>query len=169
MVCACIGRVDERDGDYADAYADAQRKRRKVHLLASESTGALSPYFIKLMRSLAKAAKLPEANDTTIYGSARTSPRSFFEHYVSAISGHRAHRLARHRQRVDPSRQRAPRPQLGPARLSVRAPPAYSNNTPRPHHPDVLYSSDDGVCRATLLLREPPAPRTGLPIKTVAS
>ena len=33
-------------------------------------------------RSLAKAAKLPEANDTTIYGSARTSPRSFFEHYV---------------------------------------------------------------------------------------
>ena len=72
----------ERDGDYADA----QRKRRKVHLLASESTGALSPYFIKLMRSLAKAAKLPEANDTTIYGSARTSPRSFFEHYVSAIS-----------------------------------------------------------------------------------
>ena len=77
-----IGRVDERDGDYADA----QRKRRKVHLLASESTGALSDYFIKLMRSLAKTAKLPEANDTTIYGSARTSPRSFFEHYVSAIS-----------------------------------------------------------------------------------
>ena len=27
-----------------------------------------------------------DANDTTIYGSARTSPRSFFEHYVSAIS-----------------------------------------------------------------------------------
>ena len=45
------GRVDATPGHYRDALA----KRNIVHLLATESTGALSPPVILLLRTLAKA------------------------------------------------------------------------------------------------------------------
>ena len=76
------GRVLACDGDYADAL----RKKYGVLLLVSESTGALSASVVYLLRMLARTASLPTGNDTTVYGTARTSPQSFFLHHITAIS-----------------------------------------------------------------------------------
>ena len=76
------GRVKPCDGDYADAL----RKGHCVLLLVSETTGALSPTAIWLLRQLARVATLPTGNDTTVYGTSRTSPSSFFLHHIAAIS-----------------------------------------------------------------------------------
>ena len=70
------------DGDYADAL----RKKYGVLLLVSESTGALSASVVYLLRMLARTASLPTGNDTTVYGTSRTSPQSFFPHHLAAIS-----------------------------------------------------------------------------------
>jgi len=77
-----LGRVDECGGDYADALA----KGSDVHLLVCESTSALDPGLDRLLRYLAAAARLPDANDTTQYGASRTSPQSFYGHHAAAIA-----------------------------------------------------------------------------------
>ena len=77
-----VGRVDAKDGHYADALA----KGHGVYLLVFESTGAMSAGVIRLLRSLAAAAKRPEVQDTTIYGAGRASPRTFYRHHLAAIS-----------------------------------------------------------------------------------
>ena len=76
------GRVHARDGDYADAL----KKGHRVHLLVSESTGALSPDVIRLLRELAKTAQGTSGHDSTVYGLSRASPKSFFPHHLAAIS-----------------------------------------------------------------------------------
>ena len=76
------GRVDACDGDYADAL----RKGHGVLLLVAETTGALSPNVIFALRSCARVASMPTGNDTTVYGTSRTSPQSFFSHHLAAIS-----------------------------------------------------------------------------------
>ena len=75
------GRVDARDGDYADALA----KGSKVLRLVCETTGALDPGLDRLLRSLAAATRLPDANDTTQYGASRASPQSFYGHHAAAL------------------------------------------------------------------------------------
>ena len=77
-----VGRVNAKDGHYADALA----KGHGVYLLVFESTGAMSASVIRLLRSLAAAAKRPEVQDTTIYGAGRASPRTFYRHHLAAIS-----------------------------------------------------------------------------------
>ena len=72
------GRVEARDGDYADALT----KGTEVHLLITETTGAFSRSLEKALRALATVAKLPEVDDTTIYGISRASPRSFYGHHA---------------------------------------------------------------------------------------
>ena len=57
-----------------------------VHLLATESTGALSPAVILLLKELAKAAQGTDGVDSTVYGLGRASPQSFFPHHLAAIS-----------------------------------------------------------------------------------
>ena len=57
-----------------------------VHLLATESTGALSPDVIRLLRELAKTAQGTSGHDSTVYGLSRASPKSFFPHHLAAIS-----------------------------------------------------------------------------------
>ena len=54
--------------------------------LVCESTSALDPGLDRLLRSLAAAARLPDANDTTQYGASRTSPQSFYGHHAAAIA-----------------------------------------------------------------------------------
>ena len=76
------GRVHARDGDYADAL----KKGHRVHLLVSESTGALSRAVTTLLSCLAKAVRAPEGHDSTVYGTGRASPKSFYTHHVAAIS-----------------------------------------------------------------------------------
>ena len=76
------GRVHARDGDYADAL----KKGHRVHLLVSESTGALSRGITTLLSCLAKAVRAPEGHDSTVYGTGRASPKSFYTHHVAAIS-----------------------------------------------------------------------------------
>ena len=67
-----LGRVDETKGHYDDALA----KGNIVHLLATESTGALSPDVIRLPRELAKIAQGTSGHDSTVYGLSRASPKS---------------------------------------------------------------------------------------------
>ena len=71
-----------RDGDYADAL----KKGHRVHLLVSESTGALSRGITTLLSCLAKAVRAPEGHDSTVYGTGRASTKSFYTHHVAAIS-----------------------------------------------------------------------------------
>ena len=76
------GFVAAHDGDYADA----QRKRYSVVLFNVESTGAIGPRAVRLLAQLAKDVKRKGATDGTVYGTARTSTRSFFVHHLSAVA-----------------------------------------------------------------------------------
>ena len=67
-----IGHVAERDGDYADALS----KGHGFLLLLAENTGAIAPAFVKLLRILARSARLPTGSDTTVYGTSRASHHS---------------------------------------------------------------------------------------------
>ena len=67
-------------------YADAQRRGHRVTLLATESTGAISPTLHEQLRALDKASRLPTTQDSTIYGVARSSPRTHLTHHLAAIS-----------------------------------------------------------------------------------
>jgi hypothetical protein len=69
-------------------YADALSKKRRVTLLVTESTGALSASFAKALRTLGKQSREPGVRDSTIdlYGTARSSPRGFSAHHMAAIS-----------------------------------------------------------------------------------
>ena len=57
-----------------------------VSLLVTESTGALSTDMVRMLLALAKQARAPTTHDSTCYGTARTSPRSYFAHHTAAIS-----------------------------------------------------------------------------------
>jgi len=76
------GFISAKDGDYADALA----KGHHVHLLVTESTGAMCPALIHLLLALSRCVKLPGACDTTVYGTSRASHRDFFPHHLAAIS-----------------------------------------------------------------------------------
>ena len=65
-----VGRVDAAPGDYRDAL----EKGNLVHLLASESTGALSRAVIPLLKALAKSTQEVQGHDSTPYGLGRASP-----------------------------------------------------------------------------------------------
>ena len=75
-----VGRVNAEPGDYSDA----KSKGNTTNLLATESTGALSRTVIQLLHALAKSTLTPEGHDSTVYGTSRASPRSFFPHHVAA-------------------------------------------------------------------------------------
>ena len=51
-----------------------------------ESTGAMSPDLVKTLKALDKLARSPDGYDTTAYGEARHSTRSFFQYHASALS-----------------------------------------------------------------------------------
>ena len=63
-----------------------------MHLLVSESTGALSRAVTTLLSCLAKAVRAPEGHDSTVYGTGRASPKSFYLHAPRRgdLVGHRA-------------------------------------------------------------------------------
>ena len=67
-------------------YSDAIAKGHGVHLLVTESSGAMSAPLVAILRALAQCVKLPDACDTTVYGSSRAAPRSFYPHHLAAIS-----------------------------------------------------------------------------------
>ena len=71
---------------YSGEYADALAKRHGVHLLLVESTGAIAPVLMALLRMLARAARAPGASDLSQYGSSRSSPKTFLMHHVANIS-----------------------------------------------------------------------------------
>ena len=77
------GRVSVHDGEYADAL----RRGHGTLLLATESTGAMCPVLIGLLRILGRIAKQPTANDLTVYGTSRASPKAFALHHTAAICG----------------------------------------------------------------------------------
>jgi len=51
-----------------------------------ESTGAIGPRAVRLLAQLAKDVKRKGATDGTVYGTARTSTRSFFVHHLYAVA-----------------------------------------------------------------------------------
>ena len=57
-----------------------------LELVVIESTGALAPRSVSLLRALGKAVQKPGAQDGTVYGRNRSATRSFFVHHVSAIA-----------------------------------------------------------------------------------
>ena len=67
-------------------YADALRRGIPCSLLVTETTGALSGDTVPMLCVLAKQAKAPTTHDSSCYGTARTSPRSYFPHHTAAIS-----------------------------------------------------------------------------------
>ena len=77
-----VGKVNGRTGHYADALA----KGHGVALLHAETTGALAVPFVAVLRILAAVARRRGTTDSTVYGSARSSTRSFFAHHLAAIS-----------------------------------------------------------------------------------
>ena len=76
------GSTREGAGDYSDALS----KGSLVHLMSMESTGAMSPDLVKTLKALDKLARSPDGYDSTVYGTARHSTRSFFQYHTSAIS-----------------------------------------------------------------------------------
>ena len=58
----------------------------RIHLLAAESTGALSRGVTSLLTMLAKSVRGPDGHDSTTYGTGRASPKSFYMHHLAAIS-----------------------------------------------------------------------------------
>ena len=77
-----FGYVAACNGSYSDAIA----KRNPAVLVGTESTGALMPGLIFLLHVLAKNIKRGIAQDTTVYGTARVSPKAFFAHHVAEIA-----------------------------------------------------------------------------------
>ena len=55
-------------------------------MLGMESTGALFTPFVLMLKTLGKLSTAPGTHDSTIYGTARASPQTFFRHHVAAIS-----------------------------------------------------------------------------------
>ena len=76
-----IGRVDACTGHYTDALL----KNHKVHLLVTETTGALTPEVVSFVRQLDKYARANES-DTTIYGLMKGSHSSYVAHHLCCIS-----------------------------------------------------------------------------------
>lgn len=76
------GWVKSSAGDYADALS----KGHGVLMLGMESTGALFTPFVLMLKTLGKLSTAPGTHDSTIYGTARASPQTFFRHHVAAIS-----------------------------------------------------------------------------------
>ena len=57
-----------------------------------ETTGAFSRYMDRALRALAVTARAPDVHDSTRYGMARGSPKSFYAHHAAVISA----TIARH-------------------------------------------------------------------------
>ena len=72
-------------------YADALSHGRPVTLLVSESSGAISPAFDLTLRVLDRQSRARGATDSTIYGTSRASPRTFYAHHLAAFSAAVAH------------------------------------------------------------------------------
>ena len=80
---ASVGWVAETtDHDYADA----QRRGSTVVLATTETTGAFCQGIDRALRALNAQSRLPTTHDSTVYGTARTSPRTFHAHHSAAIS-----------------------------------------------------------------------------------
>ena len=77
------GYVAACDGDYADAISV---KRFPVRLFMSESYGTVSKASAEYIGWLYRDARKQRHPDTTVYGSHRASPRSFYSHHLAAIS-----------------------------------------------------------------------------------
>ena len=67
-------------------YRDAQQRGNPVTLLVSETTGALSRSFVDALRVLGKQSRAPTTHDSTRYGKARSSTKSFLPHHLTRIS-----------------------------------------------------------------------------------
>ena len=67
-------------------YADAQRKGNYVLLLITESSGAMHRDLVRVLHGLALQSSLTTTEDSTQYGTARTSPSSFLAHHLASIS-----------------------------------------------------------------------------------
>ena len=114
-------------------YADALGRGTPVSLLVTESTGALSPDTVRMLLALAKQAKRrppPTTHDSTCYGTASTSPRSYFPHHTAAISA--AIAFADATSVMHAVAALSFRLSLGLARLSRRKPPAALARQPPP-------------------------------------
>ena len=104
-----VGRVRASSGDYADALT----KKHDFTLAIIEITGGMNLGLYRLLARWQHAGSLPRTADNTVYGSARSAPRSFLRHHAAAI----VHALLRARSEsilADASRRHELLTQLAP-------------------------------------------------------
>ena len=70
----------------SDVLASQRAADREKSSTSRRRTGALMHGVIFLLHILAKNIKSGIAQDTTVYGSARVSPKTFFAHHVAEIA-----------------------------------------------------------------------------------
>ena len=77
-----------------------------VHLLVTECTGAItmSHQLVQLLRTLSRVVGGAGNHDTTIYGTSRSSPRTFYSHHLAAVSAAIVTADAKVRSRLPPPR-----------------------------------------------------------------
>ena len=76
------GWVRAEHGQYSDAIA----KGHPVMLLGMESTGAMFHVFALHLQLLGRLSTTPGTHDSTVYGTAPASPKTFYRHHTAAIS-----------------------------------------------------------------------------------
>ena len=81
-----VGIYREADSAHHHDYADAQRRGSTVVLATTETTGAFCQGIDRALRALSAQSRLPTTHDSTVYGTARASPRTFHAHHSAAIS-----------------------------------------------------------------------------------
>ena len=82
----CAARVEQCNDRRSGGWTPGSVFIYDVTRLVTEINGAFTHSLEKALRALATIAKLPEVDDTTIYGTSRSSPRSFYGHHAAAVS-----------------------------------------------------------------------------------
>ena len=67
-------------------YADALSKGHGVTLIGTESYGGFFAPTARILRVQGRLSKTPGTQDSTAYGSSRSSPKAFYPHHAAAIS-----------------------------------------------------------------------------------
>jgi hypothetical protein len=87
----CDGNFDHSAGRgyvrrQVGTYDDALRRGARVSAFVVETTGAITPRSLGVCLYMTRRSRGKHARDDTLYGSSRTSARSFFIHHTQRIS-----------------------------------------------------------------------------------
>ena len=78
-----LGHITDTRG--TAQYRDALRRGHPTTLYVVEPSGAMSPALVRDLRIEHARSRTPTAQDSTVYGTSRASPTTFYTHHVAAI------------------------------------------------------------------------------------